>query len=107
MKKRNVDVIRAWKDPAYRATLSNEDRSALPDNPAGAMDVSDAELGHIEGGFQFARYAAVNALAVAQFNPSAVDACPSSLGCTWDIGRVAVINPEPFMNHKQLFTQGF
>ena len=77
MKKHNVDVIRAWKDPAYRAALSDEARAALPENPAGTMDVTDAELGHVEGGFHMARFAATKALIAAQYNPSFVDACPS------------------------------
>jgi mersacidin/lichenicidin family type 2 lantibiotic len=31
------DIIRAWKDAAYRDSLSAAERAALPDNPAGAM----------------------------------------------------------------------
>jgi mersacidin/lichenicidin family type 2 lantibiotic len=38
------DVIRAWKDPAYRATLSEEERASLPLNPAGLADLSDDQL---------------------------------------------------------------
>lgn len=44
-----TDVIRAWKDPAYRATLSEEERAALPLNPAGLADLSDDQL-RIAGG---------------------------------------------------------
>jgi mersacidin/lichenicidin family type 2 lantibiotic len=36
------DIERAWKDEAYRQTLSEEQRQALPANPAG--DLSEAEL---------------------------------------------------------------
>jgi len=39
-----TDVIRAWKDPLYRATLSEEEQSALPLNPAGIADLSDDQL---------------------------------------------------------------
>jgi len=39
-----TDVIRAWKDPAYRATLSEEELAALPQNPAGLADLSDDQL---------------------------------------------------------------
>lgn len=28
-------VIRAWKDPAFRAAMSNEERSLVPLHPAG------------------------------------------------------------------------
>ena len=38
------DVIRAWKDPAYRASLSEEEQAALPLNPAGIADLSDDQL---------------------------------------------------------------
>ncbi len=44
-------VIRAWKDPAYRNSLSDSERAALPANPAGSLEISDADLGKIAGGF--------------------------------------------------------
>ena len=44
------NVIRAWKDPAYRSSLSQAERAALPDNPAGSVEISDADLGKIAGG---------------------------------------------------------
>jgi mersacidin/lichenicidin family type 2 lantibiotic len=47
--KHKVDVIRAWKDRAYRASLSAEDLASLPENPAGAP-LSDLEAGMIRGG---------------------------------------------------------
>jgi mersacidin/lichenicidin family type 2 lantibiotic len=50
MKTTQVDVVRAWKDQEYRESLSAEQRAALPANPAGLMELSDAELGSIEGG---------------------------------------------------------
>jgi mersacidin/lichenicidin family type 2 lantibiotic len=43
------DIIRAWKDEAYRASLSTEEQAMLPANPAGALDLSDAELEAIHG----------------------------------------------------------
>jgi mersacidin/lichenicidin family type 2 lantibiotic len=39
-----IDVIRAWKDPVYRASLSEEQRAALPMHPAGITDLSDDQL---------------------------------------------------------------
>lgn len=44
------DVIKAWKDPAYRNTLSPADREALPGNPAGGIEISDESLAHFAGG---------------------------------------------------------
>jgi len=38
------DVIRAWKDPFYRATLSEEAQASLPQHPAGITELSDDQL---------------------------------------------------------------
>jgi mersacidin/lichenicidin family type 2 lantibiotic len=45
-----ANIIRAWKDPAYRNSLSPVEREAMPVNPAGAIEISDADLGKIAGG---------------------------------------------------------
>jgi mersacidin/lichenicidin family type 2 lantibiotic len=45
-----MNIIRAWKDEEYRLSLSDEERSLLPDNPAGPMELSDDELSSIVGG---------------------------------------------------------
>ena len=39
-----IDVIRAWKDPVYRAALSDEERAALPGHPAGLEELSDDQV---------------------------------------------------------------
>ncbi|MFL6234705.1 MAG: mersacidin/lichenicidin family type 2 lantibiotic [Thermoanaerobaculia bacterium] len=38
------DVIRAWKDPFYRATLPEEAQASLPHHPAGITELSDDQL---------------------------------------------------------------
>jgi mersacidin/lichenicidin family type 2 lantibiotic len=38
------DIIRAWKDEAYRKSLSASELAQLPENPAGAFELSDDEL---------------------------------------------------------------
>ena len=43
-------IIRAWKDPEYRVSLSEEELNALPDNPAGAIELTDEELDTAVGG---------------------------------------------------------
>lgn len=43
-------IIRAWKDPFYRISLSNEEQAALPENPAGAIELTDEELDMAVGG---------------------------------------------------------
>lgn len=39
-----VDVIRAWKDSEYRGSLSESELALLPENPAGMVELSDADL---------------------------------------------------------------
>ena len=51
MSESHVDVVRAWKDAEYRAGLSEAERAALPENPAGLMELSNDELEGIEGGW--------------------------------------------------------
>jgi mersacidin/lichenicidin family type 2 lantibiotic len=45
-------IIRAWKDPEFRARLSPEERSALPDSPSGKplTEFDDEALNDIVGG---------------------------------------------------------
>jgi mersacidin/lichenicidin family type 2 lantibiotic len=45
-----VDIVRAWKDAAYRGSLSADELSQVPANPAGAIELSDEELDGIAGG---------------------------------------------------------
>ena len=33
-------IIRAWKDPEFRTSLSEDDLAELPENPAGAIELS-------------------------------------------------------------------
>jgi mersacidin/lichenicidin family type 2 lantibiotic len=43
-------IIDAWRDEEYRESLDAETRSLLPANPAGELELSDAELADIDGG---------------------------------------------------------
>jgi mersacidin/lichenicidin family type 2 lantibiotic len=47
-------IIRAWKDPEFRAHLTPEQRQALPDNPSGkpASELGDDELVDVVGGLR-------------------------------------------------------
>lgn len=49
MKKR-IDVVRAWRDEEYRLGLSAEELAALPEHPAGAVELPDVTLRSIAGG---------------------------------------------------------
>ncbi|MGI5214100.1 mersacidin/lichenicidin family type 2 lantibiotic [Plantactinospora sp. CA-290183] len=39
-----MDIIKAWRDPVYRASLTDEQRAGLPAHPAGAIELTDADL---------------------------------------------------------------
>jgi mersacidin/lichenicidin family type 2 lantibiotic len=45
-------IIRAWKDPRFRASLTQEQRDALPESPCGKSmeELSEADLQGITGG---------------------------------------------------------
>ena len=47
---KNSGLVRAWKDPNYRKSLSNAERNRLPPNPAGVIELSDAQLSEVGGG---------------------------------------------------------
>jgi mersacidin/lichenicidin family type 2 lantibiotic len=47
-----ADVIRAWKDPLYRATLSPEDLARLPSHPAGLIELREDDLKEVTGSLQ-------------------------------------------------------
>ena len=46
----NIDIVRAWKDEAYRQSLSEEERLTLPENPVGEIELTDADLEAVYGG---------------------------------------------------------
>jgi len=52
----DIDIIRAWKDEEYRNSLSEEQRSQLPENPAGMIELSDEDMGSVVGGKVAAGY---------------------------------------------------
>ncbi len=46
----NIDVIRAWKDEEYRNSLTPDQLAALPENPAGFVELDDQTLEASVGG---------------------------------------------------------
>jgi mersacidin/lichenicidin family type 2 lantibiotic len=44
-----IDTVRAWKDEAYRQSLSDEQLRSLPTHPAGELELTDADLLAISG----------------------------------------------------------
>jgi mersacidin/lichenicidin family type 2 lantibiotic len=49
----NIDIIRAWKDEDYCSSLTEEQRSQLPENPAGIIELSDEDMESVAGGTWF------------------------------------------------------
>src|SRR2546421_7298636 len=47
------NIVRAWKDEAYRQGLSAEEQALLPANPAGEIELTEAELDAISGASGF------------------------------------------------------
>ena len=60
---RNEDIIRAWKDAAFYASLSQEARAQIPAHPAGMYELSDEDLEVVAGGSVSAIASAASALA--------------------------------------------
>ncbi|MCY1077218.1 mersacidin/lichenicidin family type 2 lantibiotic [Archangium lansingense] len=54
MKKESI--VRAWKDPAFRASLSAEERASLPESPSGKAltELDEGALTGIIGGLRAA-----------------------------------------------------
>lgn len=44
-----INIIRAWKDAEYFASLSAEDQAAVPANPAGTVDLN-IDMSTVSGG---------------------------------------------------------
>jgi mersacidin/lichenicidin family type 2 lantibiotic len=64
----HVNAVRAWKDEEYRLSLTDAERAALPENPAGLAELAETELPGVAGGLYWGPPI---------FNPSWIDACPS------------------------------
>lgn len=45
----SIDIIRAWKDDTYRQSLSEEQLSLLPANPAGEVELAESDLQFVYG----------------------------------------------------------
>lgn len=45
-----IDPIRVWKDPEYRASLSQDQLASIPDHPAGLLELRDDDLRQVAGG---------------------------------------------------------
>jgi mersacidin/lichenicidin family type 2 lantibiotic len=59
---KKVDVVRAWKDAVYRASLSAAELAEVPENPAGLLQLSDDELKSVSGGTATHTWVGLNTL---------------------------------------------
>ena len=67
------DLVRVWKDEGYRQGLSPEEQAALPVNPAGEIELTEAELEAISGAYgQDGDGQEVNQYAAATFGNSVI-----------------------------------
>ena len=75
-------IIRAWKDPKFRASLTSEERAALPELPSGkpVTELDEGELADAVGGVR--RRPRGCEPEFTDVPCSAIDACPSALLCT-------------------------
>jgi mersacidin/lichenicidin family type 2 lantibiotic len=46
-----VNVIRAWKDESYRLSLTEGERAALPEHPAGLVEMAEPDQQEAAGGW--------------------------------------------------------
>jgi mersacidin/lichenicidin family type 2 lantibiotic len=70
-----LDIVRAWKDEEYFSKLSESERSLLPANPAGIVELTDQDLVRAEGGTSFSF----------TFGCDTLFFCPYTLDCTFTI----------------------
>jgi mersacidin/lichenicidin family type 2 lantibiotic len=92
-------IIRAWKDPEFRASLTSEQRAALPELPSGKpmTELDEGDLSDVVGGSHIVRPTIVFTVTrpptiILTTRGSAIDACPSALGCTttFTIGQITI-----------------
>jgi len=80
-------IIRAWKDPEFRAHLTSEERRALPDNPSGQpmTELDEEAMSDVVGGVPLCPPPHPQQMTRARWcinGGSAVDACPTGRGCS-------------------------
>jgi mersacidin/lichenicidin family type 2 lantibiotic len=46
----SIEIVRSWKDEGYLSSLDEAQRSRLPGNPAGPVELGDEDLSQVDGG---------------------------------------------------------
>ena len=83
------DIARAWKDESYRESLSAEELSLLPENPAG--ELTDAEMAEVAGGFDGLGGFGFGGLFATQRNESVAVICEINVFSVNIIANIAVL----------------
>ena len=55
------DVIRAWRDGEFYASLSSEARTSMPESPASVIELNDEALANVTGGCSVGTYCPTSA----------------------------------------------
>lgn len=86
-----VNVIRAWKDELYRASLSKEERAQLPAHPAGIIELDADQLSTVTGGTTFPCAVGVTVIL------SCLPPCPATIDGTCGMFSIGCCEetPEP------------
>jgi mersacidin/lichenicidin family type 2 lantibiotic len=53
---RKVDLVRAWKDPVYRASLTEEELAGLAAHPSGLLELPEDQLKTATGAVPMTTY---------------------------------------------------
>ncbi|HKP72501.1 MAG TPA: mersacidin/lichenicidin family type 2 lantibiotic [Pyrinomonadaceae bacterium] len=77
----SIDIIRAWKDEDYRSSLTEAERAQLPDNPAGLVELTDADLSEAAGGTVFPTLYSCALCETLRYCPSQITVCQSYNYC--------------------------
>jgi mersacidin/lichenicidin family type 2 lantibiotic len=80
------NLVKAWKDEEYRSSLSEAERAMLPENPAGNLELTDAELELVAGGYRRRSSSSVSCFFT-------INVCLGSFACIGtNCGRTIIIN---------------
>jgi mersacidin/lichenicidin family type 2 lantibiotic len=88
----NIDIVRAWKDEDYRDSLTPEQRAALPENPAGMVELSDSDLGDVDGAFTGLECSVVITFSIVSVVTAvtAIQSCSMACDKTMNVGTCGI-----------------
>jgi mersacidin/lichenicidin family type 2 lantibiotic len=46
----HINILRAWKDDAYRLSLTEAERTQVPQRPEGLTELTEGEMSRLGGG---------------------------------------------------------